>query len=81
MITQAAFTKGYSGAMSPYIGRIVGRLISNFEQKGIEIDNGSWVLFQEVLIFAGVAEKKVTNQVAIIQKLEALRLTDDLTGL
>lgn len=63
--------------LNPLVGRMASRLLKSFSS---DRDQRRWELITEVLGFAAEAEQRLGEQRERIHQLEALAMTDELTG-
>lgn len=63
--------------LNPLVGRMASRLLQSFAS---DQDQRRWELITEVLGFAAEAEQRLGEQRERIHQLEALAMTDELTG-
>lgn len=68
-------------ALNPYVGRMASRLVQTFAADFAGPDEDRWALITEVLGFAAEAEQRLSEQRQRISELEALAMTDALTGI
>lgn len=68
-------------ALNPYVGRMANRLVQTFAADFSGPDADRWALITEVLGFAAEAEQRLSEQRQRISELEALAMTDALTGI
>lgn len=66
--------------LNPYVGRMANRLVQSFASDFSGPDEDRWALITEVLGFAAEAEQRLSEQRERISQLEALAMTDGLTG-
>ncbi|MEX1146984.1 MAG: GGDEF domain-containing protein [Sphingomonadales bacterium] len=65
---------------NPFVGRMANRLVHSFSSDTVDSTQDRWALVTEVLGYAAEAEQKMSEQLQRIRDLEALTVTDELTG-
>lgn len=67
--------------LNPYVGRMASRLVQSFASDLTGREEDRWAVIAEVLGFAAEAEQRLSEQRERISELEALAVTDSLTGI
>ncbi|MDA5193108.1 GGDEF domain-containing protein [Govanella unica] len=67
--------------LNPYVGRMASRLVQSFTSDFTGREEDRWAIITEVLGFAAEAEQRLCEQRERITELEALTVTDALTGI
>jgi len=81
MAQTAILASPISQELNPYVGELADRLIGVTHSDKSAVGSDQWALITEVLNFAAEAEQRLITQKRRISHLEALSMTDELTGL
>ena len=81
MARSALLQMDLNEALNPYVGQLTNKLLASVSGRNGRVHEDDWAVINEVLNFAAVAEQRLISQRRRINHLEALSMTDDLTGL
>lgn len=67
--------------INPYVNSLASKLMKTAAKAEMKFDSTGWQLISEVLSYAASAEQRMSEQRDRISYLEALSVTDELTGI